>query len=243
MTYLRALILALIVLVARQNAWALTASTLDRVEEMTGWLTCGACGNVGGTGNVAHYSMTRGITSISRDGSSSEFSISGRPFTNGYWYLQHQAPSTGLKYLRYEFDIFVPVGEQNAPQAIEFECQQQVNGWVYNFAWQADYAGNQWRTFNYGLRRWEYSGIPLRRLSPGTWHHLVAEYHTSTSYHAVYHDALTVDGVRHIVNLVHRATYTGNWSNQFTNAFQLDLNSSGTPYHVYVDGMRLAMNW
>ena len=213
----------------------------DRIEEKTGWKTCGACGNTGGTGTVANYLMTRGLGSPSLDGSSAQFAISGTPFKNGYWYIgQQPAPSSGLKYLAYEFDLFIPSGYQNAPQAIEFECQQRLNGWIYNFAWQAEYPDNVWRVFNYTTKHWESTGIKLVRFTPGVWHHIVAEFHTDASRHLVYHDALTVNGVRYPVNLVHTAKQTSG-SNYFTNAFQLDLNAWGTPYKVYVDKMKVTL--
>jgi hypothetical protein len=222
--------------------FAYTPVVYTRVEEMTGWKTCGSCGDIGGAGALASYGMIRGITFPTIDGSSSEFYISGPRYANGYWYLPHAPVNTGLGYLRYEFNLYVPLASANAPQAIEFECQQRINGWVYNFAWQADYAANQWRIFNYVLKRWDYSGIPLQRFAPGTWHHIIAEYHNSLSAHAVYHDALTVDGVRYGVNKTHPAKYTGNWSNQFTNAVQLDLNGSGTAYKIFVDAMQITIN-
>lgn len=214
----------------------------DRVEEKTGWQTCGNCGNTGATGATATYHMARGIGSPSEDGSSSEFSISGPAFKNGYWWISHTpAPSGALKYLRYEFDIYVPAASANAPQAIEFECQQRLNGWVYNFAWQAEYGGNVWRVFNYNARAWESTGIPFQHFTPGTWHHIVTEFHNNPTTHQGYHDAITVDGVRHVVsqNAVHSAKNTGG-SNYFNNAFQLDLNSKGTSYKVYVDRMKVS---
>jgi hypothetical protein len=54
----------------------------------------------------------------------------------------------------------------------------------------------------------------------------------------VIHDALTVDGVRFPVNITHNAAFTGA-GNQFTNAVQLDSNSSSTPFTIYVDKMRI----
>lgn len=220
------------------------STTYTRVEEMTGWLTCGACGNTGGTGSIAQYSMTRGITTPSMDGSSSKFAIGGStPYTNGYWYYRHTAISKGITYLAYDFYIYVPSGSLNAPQAIEFECQQRVNGWVYNFAWQAEYPNNQWRIFNYVKKTWENSGLSLTRFSTGKWHHIIAEYHTNTSTHTVYHDALTVDGVRRTLTHLDPAKYTGNMTNEFTNAFQLDLNSTATDYHVYVDNMKITAKY
>lgn len=237
-------VMGCVILIATQTQASTASVTYTRVEEMTGWQTCGACGNSGGGGAVANYVMTRGLTSPALDGSASKFSISGStPYTNGYWWLTHAAPSRGVTYLAYDFYLYVPSGYQNAPQAIEFECQQRVSGWVYNFAWQANYAGNTWRIFNYVTKTWENSGIALQRFSPGTWHHIVAEYHTNTSSHTVYHDALTIDGVRHAVNHADPAKYTGNWSNEFTNAFQLDLNRYDTAYHVYVDDMQVRMQY
>jgi Bacterial Ig domain len=212
----------------------------SRIEEQSEWQTCGNCGNSGATGSTATYSMTRGISSPSVDGSSSLFSIGGPyPYKNGYWYISHSpGPSTPVQYLRYEFDLYVPSSYVNAPQAIEFECQQQANGYVYNFAWQANYAGNQWRIFDYVLRQWDSTGIALTRFSGNTWHHIIAEYHAQGAY--VVHDALTIDGVRHVVGITHPAKYVGGTSHYLNNAFQLDLNGSATPYKVYVDAMTVS---
>ena len=124
-------------------------------------------------------------------------------------------------------------------KAIEFECQQILNGWVYNFSWQALYPGNQWRIFDYGLKRWDATGLTVTRFTPGTWHHIVAEYHNDTVAHTVLHDALTVDGVRMPVNITHNAFFSGAVNNQFTNAFQLDSNSTAAAYSVFVDQMKI----
>lgn len=214
-------------------------TVFNEVQQWTGWLTCGACGNTGGGGALATYSMVRGIGSPSLSGSSAEFNLGGNyRYANAYWYYRHTAPSQGMQLLRYEFDLYVPAGSENAPQAIEFECQQRLNGFIYNFAWQADYAGNQWRVFNYTAKQWENAGIPLQRFSPGTWHHIVAEYHNNPTTHTTYHDALTIDGVRHPLSITHAATPTSA-GNEFTNAFQLDLNGTPTPYQVFVDNMKV----
>ncbi len=216
-----------------------TLTTITRIEELSEWKTCGNCGNTGATGATASYSMTRGISSPSTDGSSSVFWIGGRyPYANGYWYISHpNSPTTPFQYLKYEFNIYIPSSYTNAPQAIEFECQQQAHGYVYNFAWQANYAGNQWRIFNYVLKRWDPAPVPFARLSGGRWHHIVAEYHTSGS--SVVHDALTIDGVRHLVGIKHPGKYVGGTGHYFTNAFQLDLNGYPTSYKVYVDSMKV----
>jgi len=215
------------------------STVLNEVQQWTGWLTCGACGNTGGSGAVATYSMVRGISYPTLSGSSAEFNIGGSfPYADAYWYFRHQALSKAFKSLRYEFDLYIPAGLENAPQAIEFEVQQRLNGYVYNFGWQALYPGNQWRVFNYTLKRWESTGVPLTRFSPGTWHHIVTEYHNDPATHTTYHDAITVDGVRHVLSIKHAATTTSA-GNEFTNAFQLDLNGTPTAFKVFVDNMKI----
>jgi hypothetical protein len=207
---------------------------------MSGWLTCGNCGNTGATGPTATYAMTRGISSPGEDGSSAEFAISGSsPYVNAYWYIEHPPITTQINALTYQLDIYIPAGFESAPQAIEFECQQRLNGWVYNFAWQANYAGGTWRLFDYVNQQWNDSGIPLQKFSPDTWHHIVAEYHTNIAQKVYVHDALTVDGVRYPVNKIHNAKNTGNMTDEFTNAFQLDTNNLPQAYHVFVDRMKV----
>jgi len=216
-----------------------SATVIDHVEKSP-WLTCGACGNNGGVGPTASYFDTLGIATPSEDGSSTQFSIAASvPYTNGYFYQHHTPVTAQINALTYEFDIYIPAGSENLPQGIEFECQQILNGWVYNFAWQALYPGNQWRIFDYGLKQWDATGIAFTRFTPGTWHHIVAEYHNDTVAHTVLHDALTVDGVRMPVNITHNAFFSGSVNNQFTNAFQLDSNSTAAAYSVYVDQMKI----
>jgi hypothetical protein len=216
-----------------------SATVIDHVEESP-WLTCGNCGNNGGTGATAAYSDTLGIASPSEDGSSTQFSIAATvPFTNGYFYQKHTPVTTQINALTYEFDLYIPQGSENSPQAIEFECQQILNGWVYNFSWQALYPGDQWRIFDYGLSRWDSTGLAFTRFTPGAWHHILAEYHNDTTAHTVLHDALTIDGVRFPVNISHNAFFSGAINNQFTNAVQLDSNSTATAYSIYIDKMRI----
>jgi hypothetical protein len=216
-----------------------SGTVIDRVEEAP-WLTCGNCGNTGATGPTAAYFDTLGIASPSEDGSSTQFSIAATAaFTNGYFYQKHAPINTPITALSYEFDLYIPAGSENLPQAIEFECQQVLNGWVYNFAWQALYPGNTWRIFDFGLKQWDATGIAFTRFTPGAWHHIVAEYHNDTVAHTVLHDAIVVDGVRIPVNITHNAFFSGATNNQFTNAVQLDSNSTAAPYSIYVDKMRI----
>ena len=214
-----------------------SGTTLGHLED-NAWQTCGACGNDHATGSVAGSSYQNGVGSPSTDGSSTQFVVTPTvAYSNAYWYQEHTPISGGIKALTYEFDLYVPASAGSAPQAIEFECQQQLSGWVYNFAWQANYVEHAWKTFDYGAARWDSSGIPFSAFAPGTWHHIIAEYHNDTINHVVIHDALTVDGTRYAVGIRHNAFNAPTWGDKFTNAFQLDTNSAAQAYSVYVDSM------
>jgi hypothetical protein len=214
-------------------------TVLDNLEDTLAWKTCGNCGNTGATGATAPYSFTPGITSPSEDGASTKFSIAATvPYTNGYFYLVHAPLQVGFTQLTYSFDFFIPVGMQDAPQAFEFECQQILGGYVYNFGWQANYVSNEWRTFNYGAKAWESASILQPHFTAGVWHHIVAEYHSNTVDHFAIFDALTVDGVRFTVNVQHPAFFSGS-NNQFTSAVQLDSNGKAAAWDVYVDKMKI----
>jgi len=197
--------------------------------EDASWQTCGACGNDHATGAIAPNQFINGIVSPSEDGSSTQFSISPVvPYTDTYWFQTHNPVSGQIN------------GSEAAPQAIEFECQQQLGGWVYNFGWQANYITHEWRIFDYGSATWQPSGVSFQTFTPGTWHHILAEYHNDVASHIVFHDALTVDGTRYPVNQRHNAFSAGSgFADKLTNAVQLDGNSRPDAYSVYVDKMRI----
>ncbi len=208
------------------------------LQESSSWLTCGSCGNNSGNAKLATYEMTRGLTTpaIDNTSTSAQFSIGGPyPYTDAYWYIKDPAIATPVQSLTYDFYLYVPAATGKSPQAIEFECQQTVNGYVYNFAWQADYASHSWRTFDYVNKKWIPTTIPFAGFTTDTWHHITAQYHTSGTNSV--HDAITVDGVTTTVNITRPAKYTGQSWNSMTNAFQLDMNSVPTAYSVYVDKM------
>ena len=214
------------------------AIVIDNIEDNP-WLTCGACGNAGGTGPVANYSATTGMVSPSEDGSSTQFAIAASvPFTNAYFFQIHNPIHAQIGFLSYEFDLFIPNGFEAAPQAIEFECQQKLNGSIYNFSWQANYPANTWRIFNYVTQRWDDTGIGFTHFSPGSWHHIVAEFHSDVSTNSVWHDALSIDGVRIPVNIRHDAVIAAG-NDQFSNAVQLDSNILPAAYSIFVDRMKI----
>jgi hypothetical protein len=206
------------------------------------WISCSP--DCGGPNTPTPPLVTQVTSPAEADGNAAMFQTdSGAQvdFSGDYWYVSHGALSSQISTLQYSFDLYVPsqYSSGGVIQAIEFECQQNIGGTTFNFAWQDDYNDTQqWRIFNYGTHSWESSGIPYTAFSGNTWHHIVANYHTSGNQ--VFHDSITIDGTVYTPtqNNIHAAPATG-FSATFNNAFQLDLNSNGTGYYVYVDNMKI----
>ena len=86
-------------------------TVIDNVQDSPNWLTCGACGNGGGTGPIAAYSFTPGVATPSESGRATNFSISATvPFTNAYWYRQEPVITSQINALTYQFDCISPPG-------------------------------------------------------------------------------------------------------------------------------------
>lgn len=217
--------------------------TIPIIDDSAGnWIACNQCGG-GGGGNPIPVTI---VSSPSEDGTAAKFTTIGEGgitggFGTSYWYAPHTAPTAKISYIKYSFDIYVPGAYVNTPQAIEWECQQNFSGLTYNFGWQAEYKGtpnNRWRIFDYVNKTWNDSGLALTRFSGDTWHHVISELHVVNGTNEIYHDSLTIDGVRMVPtqNFIHNAKNTG-FGNQLTNAIQLDMDGSNTAYTVYVDAM------
>ena len=212
---------------------------IAKIQNQSGWQTCGGCGNEGGTGQGPVYGLAQALSTPSLSGSSADFWVTGGPaYTGGYYFIEQPTVPNPVSYLRYEFDLYIPAQYATAPQALEFECQQNSNGYTYNYAWQADYASKTWRVFNYTTKHWEGTSVAFAGFTPDTWHHIIAVYHASGTQ--IIHDSITVDGVTSPVNLTHDALFTGNGL-ELTNAFQVDLDGNSTPYQVYVDNMTVTL--
>ena len=204
------------------------------------WISCSPdCGGP----NTPNPPLVTQVGSPSEDGSAALFqtdSGSQVSYSGDYWFVQHGGRSSQINTLQYSFDLYVPSQFTGGTiiQAIEFECQQTINGQLFNFAWQDDYNGqHQWTIFNYATKTWEPSGIPYTAFSGNTWHHIVVNFHTAGSQ--IFHDSITIDGTTYTPtqNNVHNAVSGSD--NTFNNAFQLDLDQNGDGYFVYVDNMSI----
>ena len=124
--------------------------------------------------------------------------------------------------------------------AIEFEAQHRWNNRLYNMALQMGYKSGYWRTFDYGRSAWVSTGIPFKPLTPDTWHHIVADFEIDYATGKRRLVAVGLDGTRKVPTQNSTLPALNSPGMNYTTfaAFQLDMNSSATDYHVFVDNYR-----
>ena len=208
------------------------------LDELSSWQTCGNCGNTGATGATASY-WVKQSSSVSLDGMAAQFYINGNsiPYLDGFWYVHRAGDYSTYTKFSYGFFLWVPLSAK--PQAVEFQVQQVVAGRVYNWAFQAEWNTRLWRTYNYAQKKWQATQVPVA-LTPGQWHYIEEVVHRDTSAARAVIDSLIVDGIVFPLAIAHDSVFAySSTSNDLNNAFQLDTNSVGAPYSVYVDRMQL----
>lgn len=173
------------------------------------------------------------------------------------------AGNAPLKYVKYEFDLHIdaPPAAVNAPQALEFHVQQSSEGLIRNFGFQDTYHGSQmWHAYDKAAEasgdstivRWQPVGIPFAglnatELGANVWYHIVLEFHLDSSFSppVIRHDAVTVYEVSptaappvRLGTEYHNAHDAAPGSaSPVSSAVQLDTNTNGSQYHVWIDNM------
>jgi hypothetical protein len=173
-------------------------------------------------------------------GSPATFHVEGRDaFDNAYWYQKWQGHQD-IFFVHRTLKVRLPTtGDRAACRAIEFEDQKSMSHKIFNMAWQANFAGGTWRTFDKATRSWQDSGITFDAsiFDGGAWVELEAVYALTDT--ATTHVSLKINGTLHTVNIT-RTAITSTDGDYFSTAFQLDEDGSTppTPYDCEVDNWR-----
>ena len=211
-----------------------SAKVYGSIDQMSGWSSCGACAGIGGAGSVAPYSLTLNQSSPSMDGKSMMAWIgSGTPYSNALWWKQLGANSS-VSHLVY--DTYFYYTNASAPQALEFDVNQAVGGYKYIFGTQCSIRGDHsWDVWDNINKKWSSTGIACTAPPTYKWNHLVWELErVGGKLHFI---AFTLNGVKHYVNRYYAPRGSG--ASELNVAFQMDGNSSQTPYKVWLDKVTL----
>jgi hypothetical protein len=209
-----------------------TAKIYSAIEQTTtGWASCDTPACAGGAGGGS-FIQDFDVTSPSLSGRSMEIYHDGSN-SNALWYHKVGADDSVSNFL-WDFYVQLDSASVNAAQALEYDAFQFVGGYNYMIGTECNYAAGVWDTWNESAGKWLHSTIPCKKFTPNTWHHIQWYMTNNHTAHTYTYKTLVVDGVAYTLNQTQPAKNLG-WSDNLGVQWQLDVNSSGTGYHEWVD--------
>ena len=223
------ILLASLVLAVAASA----TTTYSNIDGMSGWSSCTTCAGRNGSGPTASFSMLRGISSPSLDGSSVQFNLGGStPYANALWWKQLGGNSGATHFV---YDLYFYLKTPTAAQALEFDINQSANGHKYIFGHECDFKGSHtWRVWSPSTS-WTSTGIGCSVVKAYTWNHLTLEVQRINGQAKFI--AITLNGNKHYVNRAFNPQ--GSSVSEINVAFQMDGNSTMTDYSTWLDKVKL----
>lgn len=231
----RALRLASLAAVIALTSTAFASTTYYNIDQKTGWQSCSVCAGAGGNGSSAPHWMKQYISSPSRDGKSAEFFLGGStPYSNALWWKQLGANSSATNFV---YDLYFYLKNPYAPQALEFDVNQSLNGKKLIFGTECDFKGTHtWHVYNPYYHTWESTSISCNTPKAYTWNHVVLEFHRGT-YYKVNFISVTINGTKHYFNRTYSPRSSS--ADEINVAFQMDGNKYQTDYSTWLDSVKL----
>ena len=227
-------------------------TTISGIQSLPGWQSCGGLfpPNSGRAGQICAAgfgtptsNMTQNVSSPAMDGASAQFSISpSSPGCPGYCNMLYFNPVAGGNSVsHFTYDLYFMIDNPNAPQALEFDVNQTYGGQRWVWGSECNFKGDGvWDIWNDAPNTgWTPTNIPClaSNFQANTWNHLTWD--VQQQGNNVQYNTLTVNGTVYQVN----TTFPNqqDWTlEEIDTAFQMDLDSQGTPYNVWLDKVNLA---
>lgn len=212
----------------------------DSLESNTWLLAPGASANSNQTGSLT--TATQAPPTIS---SAWLATAPKGPYADAYFYQQF-GPRPALRNFTFELSPMLPTSiDSAAPQAIELDIQQVIGGRVINPGFQWDFVKNSMNVWNRSLATptatgkgdWVPTGLPCARWPSSVWQKMKFECHRD-DVNTVFMDAITWNGVRSVLGKSFTTPLLPK-PDMLNCAIQLDGNSQGTPFKLYIDRVRL----
>jgi hypothetical protein len=203
--------------------------TISQIQTLTNWVQPGNVGDSGGGSG-----RTNG-TFILTPGNPATFSANGAyPYNNGYWYTTLGKFDWANKWTFHLEIQFPTLYDFTSSQAIEFELQQDVGGYIFNMAWQANFVGasKTWKTFDYTNKVFESTGIPVNFSLFNTQQYCRMEAVYTRTANTTTHVSLKINDILYQINKT-RPAFARVLSPHTNAAFQLDSNHVPLPYIVH----------
>jgi hypothetical protein len=201
------------------------------------------CTSCSPNGPQITWSWTPNVSSPALDGKATKTTIGGKTgYSDVLWnnHLIGNFSSQGLpdnnKTLvptlhNFTYDVWFYLANNTAPQALEFDINQFVNGQSFIWGHECRVAGgNEWDTWSNGGHYWVPSGIGCWPVVG--WNHLIIQVERTSGDQLLF-KSITLNGATNDVNRYDSPTGT-DWYGITIN-YQIDGNKSQTPYAVYLD--------
>lgn len=200
--------------------------------ELTPWLiAAGAAADTGAAGNVPVASQAQ----VEDNAAWIAIDPRGKAYANGYFYKPLGADPTRDTY-DYELRMMIDTPDEcAAAQAVELDVQQCIGGIVYNTGLQFDFQSSQMRIWNRTGKAWVPNGQPCPRWQATVWQVVTLQTHRKGL--SIYYD--DVDGNTSTVSFVAPKLGLPDMMNV---AIQLDGNSAGAPFRVYLDEVNFTLS-
>ena len=210
-------------------------ATYSNIDQMSGWQSCSVCAGAGGAGSVAPFSLRQFISSPSMDGHSAQFNLGGtHPYSNALWWRQLGA-NPGVK--NFVYDLYYYIKNPSAPQSLEFDVNQALNGKKYIFGTECDFKWTHtWHVYNPAAAHWVITSVPCRVPAAYTWNHIRLASHRNSNGSMTF-VSVTVNGHTYYFNQTYWPRAAS--SSELNVAFQMDGNGTQTDYSVWLDRVTL----
>jgi hypothetical protein len=235
-----------------------SGTTFSNLQSQRGWSgyallppSWGICASCTSTGTQLGWSWTQNVSSPSMDGISTKSSYGGGTAKWGdvLWnnHLIGAFSSQGISdsnhtlvptLHNFTYDVYFWVKDASVSQAMEFDINQFTGGKSYIWGHECRIAGgHQWDVYDNVNKKWVPTGVPCNPVS-GAWNHLVINVQR-TSTNQLLFKTITLNGNVGTINRTYAPTSTS-W-NGVTINYQLDGNTNGTPYTVYLDKLNFTI--
>ncbi len=241
MTFVAKIVLCSIVITAFLGALSqATTKTFTNIDQnSTGWGSCTTC--AGGQHNADSYWEAQYQSSPSKDGSSTELYISASQSYSNALFWDHLGAQDFATHFTWDFWVYLGSSSTSA-QALEYDMLQDVGGREYMFGTQCNYGSGYWDVWNQSTTHWIQTSLKCTKFSANTWHHIIWNFHRTTTDTKMYFDSLTLDGVVHSLNMSEPSGPMPNgWSDGLLVQWQLDTPASPLTASEWIDEVKLTI--
>lgn len=195
------------------------------------------------------WSMTQGISSPSRSGNATKFSIGGTtPYADVLWtnplvgdFSSQGMPDREHKIIpnvhNFTYDLYFYSSNLELSQVLEFDINQYLNGMGFTWGHQCRIAGGHefdiWDNVNW---HWIPTGVPCKPIN-NSWNHLILQVERTWDNVLLYH-SITLNGQTTVIDRYYPPFPVGSWYGITAN-YQMDGNYKQSPYTVFVDNFNL----